>query len=184
MNLTGKLLIAMPAMGDARFAHALIVVCAHSAEGAMGVVVNKPVPDLSLGEMLTQIKVAHGPSLPPVPILFGGPVETGRGFVLHSADWMGEAGTMPVGAALGLTSTRDVLEEIGAGDGPERALLALGYAGWGAGQLEGEILANVWLTAEFDRRIVFSEPHERKWQAALKQIGVEPMTLSAQAGHA
>jgi putative transcriptional regulator len=184
MDLTGKLLIAMPGMGDPRFEHAVLLICAHNPEGAMGVVLNKPAPDLDLRDLFAQLGIHHGATLPAMPVQLGGPVELSRGFVLHSNDWEGEGGSLAVTEALSLTSTRDILEAIGQGLGPDDALLALGYAGWGPGQLEGEILQNVWLTADLDDRIIFREPNPRKWEEALHGLGIDPMTLSATAGHA
>jgi putative transcriptional regulator len=184
MDLTGKLLIAMPGMGDARFEHAVLLICAHNPEGAMGVILNKPAPDLDLRDLFAQLGIQHGATLPIMPVQLGGPVELSRGFVLHSNDWRGEGGSLAVTDALTLTSTRDILEAIGQGLGPDDALLALGYAGWGPGQLEAEILQNVWLTADLDDQIIFHAPNTKKWEAALQGLGIDPMTLSATAGHA
>ncbi|MFD2172702.1 YqgE/AlgH family protein [Rhodobacter lacus] len=183
MDLTGKLLIAMPGMEDPRFEHSVVVICAHSPEGAMGLIVNKPVPEPDLGGLFAQIGIpltAGGRAA--APILFGGPVETGRGFVLHSADWF--AATMPVGEGLAMTATRDILEEWGAGRGPAQAMLMLGYAGWGPGQLEREILANGWLIGEGDPALALDGAHATKWARALGAMGVDPRSLSAAAGHA
>ena len=191
MDLTGKLLIAMPGMGDPRFEHGVVLIGAHGADGAMGLIVNKPLHRPSFSELLAQIGVAEapaiasdrpGPAFPPV--LFGGPVETSRGFVLHSTEWQGRGGSMAISDDLHMTPTRDVLEAIGLGTGPRRAVLALGYAGWGAGQLESEILANGWLTVERDDNLIFDRDHETKWARALRALGVDPMTLSAAAGRA
>jgi len=139
MDLTGKLLIAMPGMGDARFEHGVVVICAHSEDGAMGLIINKPAPGVAFSGLLDQLGISHTDPDILVPVLFGGPVETGRGFVLHSSDWHGAGDAIRVGPQMAMTATRDVLEDLGRGDGPERALLALGYAGWGPGQLEAEI---------------------------------------------
>ncbi|MFC5737798.1 YqgE/AlgH family protein [Sinirhodobacter huangdaonensis] len=186
MDLTGKLLIAMPGMGDPRFEHAVVAVCAHSPEGAMGVIVNKPLPTPGLSDLLTQLGIPVTASDRPerAPILFGGPVETGRGFVLHSRDWTGQGPAMEVMPEMAMTATRDILEDIAQGRGPDRALLALGYAGWGPGQLEAEILSNGWLIADGDAEIVLGADHATKWTRALATMGVDPRTLSAAAGHA
>lgn len=186
MDLTGKMLIAMPGMEDPRFEHSVVAVCAHSPEGAMGLIVNKPMAKPGLTDLLSQlgIAVASSDRGGQAPILFGGPVETGRGFVLHSRDWAGQAGMMEISDDLAMTATRDILEDIAAGHGPQHALLALGYAGWGPGQLEAEILANGWLVAEGDATITLDGAHATKWQRALAAMGVDPRTLSAAAGRA
>ncbi len=186
MDLTGKLLVAMPGMGDPRFEHAVVAICAHSPEGAMGLIVNKPLPEPDMGDLLEQLGIAMTASDRPghAPILFGGPVETGRGFVLHSRDWNGQGTAMPVGDALAMTATRDILEDIAAGVGPHRSLLALGYAGWGPGQLEAEILDNGWLIAEPNDEIALSGEYGTKWTRALNSMGIDPRTLSATAGRA
>ncbi|MGD9918187.1 MAG: YqgE/AlgH family protein [Paenirhodobacter sp.] len=187
MDLTGKLLVAMPGMGDPRFDHSVVAICAHSPEGAMGLIVNKPLPEPGLGDLLEQLGIPVTASDRPevTPILFGGPVETGRGFVLHSREWQGRGGAgMPISTDMAMTATRDVLEDIAAGCGPHRRLLALGYAGWGPGQLEAEILANGWLIAEGNDEIALGGEYGTKWTRALATMGIEPRTLSATAGHA
>ncbi|KEP71279.1 YqgE/AlgH family protein [Thioclava sp. BHET1] len=186
MDLTGKMLIAMPGMGDQRFEHAVVAICAHSPEGAMGLIVNKPLPKPNLSELLENlgIELANSDRTIHAPILFGGPVETGRGFVLHSPDWGAEEGQMHVSERLRMTGTRDILEDIAGGSGPERALLALGYAGWGPGQLEAEILDNGWLTADGDADLALDSGYDSKWVRALQGMGIDPRTLSATAGHA
>jgi len=184
MDLTGKLLIAMPGMGDPRFEHAVVLVCAHSSQGAMGLIVNKPAPPgITWAEMVEQLGLTTtGGGL---AVQFGGPVETGRGFVLHSPDWPEGRDPAPVVApGLAMTTTRDILEDIAAGRGPARAILALGYAGWGEGQLEAEIAANAWLTAEPDAELVLGGANLRKWEAALRAQGIDPLLLSAAAGRA
>lgn len=184
-DLTGKLLIAMPDMGDPRFHGSVVFLCAHSGEGAMGLIVNKPMPDVSLGDLLDQLEIARGPATPDLSVCFGGPVELRRGFVLHSAEYHGDREErLEVDDRFAMTATLDVLEDIARGTGPERALLALGYAGWGPGQLEGEIRENGWLTAEAAPEIVFAPRMEGKWEAALASLGVSPLTLSSEAGHA
>ncbi|MDP1669301.1 YqgE/AlgH family protein [Phaeovulum sp.] len=188
MDLTGMLLIAMPGMGDPRFAHAVVLVCAHSAQGAMGLVVNKPAaPGVGWAVLAEQLGLAveAGVTGAGVSVQFGGPVEPGRGFVLHSPDWPLDRPPLPqVVPGVVLTSTRDILEDIAAGRGPERALLALGYAGWGPGQLEAEIGANGWLTGAGDAELVLGVANLKKWDAALRRLGVDPLSLSAAAGRA
>ncbi|WP_442771854.1 YqgE/AlgH family protein [Paenirhodobacter enshiensis] len=197
MGLSGKLLIAMPGMPDPRFEHAVVLVCAHSPEGAMGLIVNKPLPQPALGELMGQIGIhmtasdrGERASAGSAPILFGGPVETGRGFVLHSRDWpsarrdAGAGGMMQISEQVAMTATRDILEDIAAGEGPRLAQFALGYAGWGPGQLEGEIAANGWLVAEADDTLALDPDYATKWQRALATMGIDPRSLSATAGRA
>ncbi len=184
MNLTGKLLIAMPGMGDPRFEHSVIFVCSHGAEGAMGLIVNKPALDVSLGDLLKQLAIPAGDKCGKHPIHFGGPVEGSRGFVLHSCDYHSSIRTLEVSEAFGMTATLDVLEDIAGGEGPSKALILLGYAGWGPGQLEDEISRNGWLTADADTSLVFEARDTQKWEAALKTLGVDPLGLSSSAGHA
>lgn len=183
-NLSGKLLIAMPGMGDPRFAHAVIFVCAHSEEGAMGIIVNKPAPELLFSDLLEQLEIPLGDGYRDIRVHFGGPVETGRGFVLHSSEYQSEAGTLEVDAGTSMTATTDVLADMAVGQGPEQSFMALGYSGWGPGQLESEILDNGWLTSDAREDIIFGRANEHKWTAALKMLGVDPLTLSATAGHA
>ena len=186
-DLTGKILIAMPGMADPRFAHAVVLVCAHGEEGALGIVLNKPLPGIAFSELLDQLGIEADPATPAVPVHFGGPVEPGRGFVLHriAAQAEDEEGVLRIGqGGLAMTTTRNILEDIARGRGPDRAVLSLGYAGWDAGQLEGEMLANGWLTAEAGDDLVFGGDNAQKWPAALKSLGVDPVMLSATAGHA
>jgi putative transcriptional regulator len=184
MDLTAKMLIAMPGMGDERFGHSVIYICAHSAEGAMGLIVNKPLPDLRLNDLVAQLEIGDGRCLRDVQVHFGGPVEPGRGFVLHSGDYRSDISTLEVDTHVGMTATLDILEALAAGEGPELALMALGYAGWGPGQLEAEILSNGWLTCEADEALLFGPQGKDKWSEALKSLGVDPITLSAAAGRA
>ncbi|MFG6515965.1 YqgE/AlgH family protein [Sulfitobacter sp. 1A13496] len=184
MELTGKLLVAMPGMGDPRFAHSVIYLSAHSEQGAMGLIVNKPAPELRLSDVLDQLVEDTPPQAKSLAVHFGGPVETGRGFVLHSDEYRSAIETLRVGDGIALTTTRDILEDIATGKGPERAQLMLGYAGWGAGQLEGEIAQNGWLTCEASPEVIFDLPDPEKWGAALKTLGIDPLGLSASAGHA
>ncbi|WP_146346521.1 YqgE/AlgH family protein [Falsiphaeobacter marinintestinus] len=185
MNLTGKLLIAMPNMGDVRFEHSVVFLCSHGAEGAMGLIVNKPAADLVLSDLLKQLDIGlQRPDRGRMPIHFGGPVETSRGFVLHSTDYDANLHSMKVSDGFSMTATLDVLEDLASGQGPDSALLMLGYAGWGPGQLESEIAMNGWLTADADPDLIFRSPDGQKWEVALQQLGISPLALSASAGHA
>ena len=184
MKLTGELLVAMPGMGDPRFAHSVIFLTAHSEEGAMGLMVNKPAPELRLSDVLEQLVDDPPSKAKSLVVHFGGPVETGRGFVLHSDEYRSAIETLVVGSGIALTATRDILEDIAAGNGPEQAQLMLGYAGWGPGQLEGEIAQNGWLTCDATTDLVFGLPDAEKWEAALQSLGIDPLSLSAAAGRA
>lgn len=183
-SLDGQLLIAMPGMGDPRFEKSVIFMCAHSEDGALGLIINKPTREIRFQTLLEQLDLDVGPTQRDIRVHFGGPVENERGFVLHSSDYRAEAATLQVSKSFGMTATLDVLEDLAKGAGPSSALLALGYAGWGPGQLEGEILQNGWLTCEADPELVFGDDDSGKWEAALKSLGVDPLTLSAEAGHA
>ena len=183
-DLSGQLLIAMPEMGDPRFAGTVIYICAHSADGAMGLIVNKPTPEVRFADLLEQLGIEREGPLRDIRVHFGGPVEQGRGFVLHSADYAPGPATLEVDAAVSTTATLDVLEEIAQGRGPKSSLLALGYAGWGPGQLEGEIARNGWLTGPSRPEILFGRAHEHKWTAALKALGIDPLMLSGAGGSA
>jgi len=183
-DLTGKLLLAMPGMGDDRFAFTVIYICAHSDEGAMGLVVNKPVVDVVFDDMLDQLDIEKSDDAIDMCVYAGGPVEPGRGFVLHTPDYEDTDATLEVDAEFSMTATLDVLEDMAAGDGPKTSLLALGYSGWGPGQLEDEIMANGWLTCAASYNLVFHLDDADKWTGALKTLGVDPLMLSAQAGHA
>lgn len=185
MELTGKLLIAMPEMGDPRFEHSVVFLCSYGSDGAMGLIVNKPAREVELADLLKQLEIKPDrPERGRMPVYFGGPVETARGFVLHSADYDANLHSMKIGDGFSMTATMDILEDIATGQGPERALLMLGYAGWGPGQLESEIAMNGWLTTDADPDLVFGGPDDAKWEAALKTLGVDPLTLSASAGRA
>lgn len=185
MDLTGKLLIAMPGMGDIRFEHSVVFMCSHGNDGAMGLIVNKPASDVRLGDLLSQLEIASdNAEHRQMPVYFGGPVETARGFVLHSPDYDANLHSMRVNDAFRMTATLDILEDIATGQGPEQNLMMLGYAGWGPGQLEQEIAMNGWLTAEANSGLLFEVPDAEKWGAALKTLGVDPLSLSASAGHA
>ncbi|MDZ4136207.1 MAG: YqgE/AlgH family protein [Paracoccaceae bacterium] len=235
-DLAGKLLIAMPGMGDQRFAHAVVLICAHSDKGAMGLIINKPAPDLSFAGLLEQLNIPRGPQGRDIAVHFGGPVERGRGFVLHTPDYrapasgrsgagkpgagktgagrsdsgqpdsgqtgsgrpdpgpkfarrmagdfsLGEA-TMQISGGFGLTATQDILGALAQGGGPKAALLALGYAGWGPGQLEAEVARNDWLIGAAPADLVFADEASVKWSGALRHMGVDPLGLSAATGRA
>lgn len=188
--LDGKLLIAMPNMQDPRFERAVIYICAHSADGAMGLVVNQAAPNISLRDLLVQLDIIPSSEIrlpDPVgrmPVHRGGPVETGRGFVLHSADYHAANSTLPINENISLTATLDILKAIATGRGPHRALLALGYAGWAPGQLEAEIQANGWLISPATPDVVFDPDLDAKYVRALKLLGIDPGMLSGDAGHA
>lgn len=182
--LDRQLLIAMPAMGDPRFARTVIYMCSHNAEGAMGLVINKPYPGLTFPNLLTQLGIE--PTIDnDITVRLGGPVETGRGFVLHSTDYMRQ-GSVPLDESMGigLTATLDVLRAIATGTGPQRSLFALGYAGWGPGQLDAEIQENAWLAAPADAELLFDADLESVWDRAVRKIGVDVSKLASAAGHA
>lgn len=184
MDLTGKLLIAMPGMGDLRFEHSVVFLCSHGDDGAMGLIVNKPAQDVRLSHLLEQLDITPKPPGQDMTVHFGGPVEGARGFVLHSPEYQSSLQSLAINDTFSMTATLDILEDIATGSGPERALMMLGYAGWGPGQLEAEIAMNGWLTAEADAELVFEMADNAKWGAALQLLGVDPLTLSASAGHA
>jgi putative transcriptional regulator len=181
--LTGQLLVAMPQMRDPRFARSVIYMCAHNADGAMGLVVNRRVGSITFDDLLQQLGLGPNRRDDDIRIHFGGPVEQGRGFVLHSADYQ-QSGTMRVDDGVALTATLDILKEMAAGGGPRRTLLALGYAGWGPGQLDAEIQANGWLQVPADEALVFDDDVDHKWERAIGKIGVDLSMLSGDAGHA
>lgn len=189
--LDGQVLVAMPTMQDERFSRSVIYLCAHSSEGAMGIVVNQPAPDIRFSDLLVQLDVVPGEGLIELPgqretvrVLKGGPVETQRGFVLHSADYFIEDSTLPIQGGICLTATLDILKAIANGSGPQSAVLALGYAGWAPGQLESEIQANGWLNCEADASLIFGASAEEKYDLAMKKIGIDPAKLSSESGHA
>ena len=181
--MTGRLLIAMPGMRDIRFQRSVVYICAHSAEGAMGLVVNKTLDSLTLHELMSHLNIPTESALNPHKVHFGGPVETARGFVLHSADYVEDA-TMVIGQEFALTATLDVLRAIGRGDGPRRSLLALGYASWSPGQLDSEIQANAWLQGAADEGLIFDLEDDAKWDRAIADLGIDARMLSIEAGHA
>ena len=183
--LDGKMLIAMPGIGDERFNRALIYICAHSADGAMGLVVNHQIDNLSFGNLLERLDLTTGGESIRLPqdvadtlVLQGGPVETSRGFVLHSKDYFSDECTLSVDDKVGLTATLDVLRAIADGSGPRLSLLALGYTGWGPGQLESEIRQNGWLHCDADEELIFGLDVDGKYQAALARIGISEHMLS------
>ena len=181
--LSGKLLIAMPGLTDPRFAKTVIYLCAHSPEGAMGLVVNRVLDTLSFPDLLEQLGIDSSGVTNKINIHFGGPVESGRGFVLHSDDYNQES-TMVVASSVALTATVDILRAIAMDNGPHRCLLALGYAGWGPGQLDSEIKANGWLHVAADDDLIFDDGFDSKWDRAMAKLGIDPRMLSNEAGHA
>jgi putative transcriptional regulator len=180
--LTGQLLIAMPAMGDERFARSVIYLCAHTSDGAMGIVVNRPLQKPSFGDLLRQLEVAPTPPAREIQLCQGGPVDNARGFVLHTTDWTSE-GSLKVTESTALTASLDVLKAIAEGGGPREGLLALGYAGWGPGQLDNEIQQNAWLSVPADDTLVFDSAYDTKWRRAFAKLKVDPVQLSDAAGH-
>ena len=182
-TLAGQVLIAMPSMGDPRFAQSVIYLCAHTDEGAMGIVVNRPLASPSFEDLLRQLKVDPVPPARKIRLYSGGPVDNARGFVLHTADWTDEA-SLRVDDRLALTASLDILKAIATGGGPRKGLLALGYAGWGPGQLDIEIGQNAWLSAPVDLDVLFDAEHDTKWRRALGVLRIDPLLLSPTAGRA
>lgn len=181
--LTGQLLIAMPAMADPRFTHSVIYMCAHTPDGAMGLVLNRPIVKPTFDDLLKQLQVAPLPPVRQIKLCAGGPVENARGFVLHTNDWTGE-GSLQVDKTMALTASLDVLKVIAEGGGPRECVLALGYAGWGPGQLDEEFQQNAWLSAPADETLLFDDGHDTKWRRALAKLHIDPLLLSHTAGHA
>lgn len=182
-DFTGQMLAAMPNMTDPRFSKSVIYVCSHSEEGAMGLVVNRLVQTLSFPDLLNQLDIETYGLEDQIRVHLGGPVDGERGFVLHSPDYMKES-TVVVGSHFALTATVDILRDMASGDGPNKTMLALGYAGWGPGQLDQEILENGWLTVPANDAIVYDDVVETKWERALGQLGIDPRLLLDEAGHA
>ena len=182
--LDGKLLIAMPGMGDPRFDKAVVFMCAHSAEGAMGLIINKPAERLKFDDLMTQLGIDWDGELASPPVHHGGPVEHGRGFVLHSREYDSEGSSMKIGDDFSMTATLDILTDIALGKGPKQALLALGYTGWAPGQLEAELQANGWLIADVGKPLVFAAKDADKWHLAIETLGIDPRMLSADGGRA
>jgi putative transcriptional regulator len=189
--LDGQLLIAMPGMSDPRFDRSVIYMCAHSEQGAMGIIINKTTPLMRFGDLFAQLDLEPGedsPNMPAelmeMPVLFGGPVEQGRGFVLHTSDYFAADSSLPVSESIALTATVDILRAMAKGQGPQRAVLALGYAGWAPGQLEDEIQHNGWLTCGADEELLFAVDYDERYAAALRKLKIDPGMLSSSAGHA
>ncbi|WP_439574374.1 YqgE/AlgH family protein [Phreatobacter sp.] len=189
--LDGQMLIAMPTMRDDRFSRSVIYMCAHSSDGAMGIVVNQMASNVAFPDLLVQLdiipedrKINLPSDVTGVNVLRGGPVETGRGFVLHTSDFYIENSTLPIDEGICLTATLDILKAMATGEGPTNAVLALGYAGWGAGQLESEIQANGWLHCAADPDLIFGSDVETKYERAMRKIGIDPAMLSSEAGRA
>jgi len=181
--VTGQLLIAMPGMRDERFAKSVIYMCAHSEEGAMGLVLNQRLDSLTFAELISQLELDEKHLSRDVPVHFGGPVESGRGFVLNTSDYQQDA-TLEVVNGVALTATVEILKAIAQGKGPQKSLLALGYAGWGPGQLDMEIRANGWLQVPSDSEIIFDIEPDTKWERAIQRLGIDPRMLSDDVGHA
>lgn len=181
--LTGQLLVAMPAMTDPRFQRAVIYMCLHNAEGAMGLVINRLVDSLTFDELLEQLDLGRSDAHEEIRVHFGGPVESGRGFVLHSTDYQQDA-TVDMENGIGLTATIDILRDMARGSGPRAQLLALGYAGWGPGQLDSEIQENAWLHVPAEPSLVFNDRLDEKWDQAIARLGFDPSLLSSDAGRA
>ena len=182
MNLTHQFLIAMPALADPNFHRTVTYVCHHDEDGAMGIVINRPL-DLNLGEMFDHMDIdAEKSTFSEIQVLQGGPVQTERGFVIHqpSGEW---DSVLPVRDEIGVATSRDILAAIARGEGPEHAVVALGYAGWGAGQLERELADNAWLSGPVDSSIIFDKPYEERWTLAARLLGIDPSQLSGEAGH-
>ena len=183
--LAGRMLIAMPGIGDPRFERAVILMCAHSPEHAMGITVNRPMDGLSLPDLFDRLGVKSSIRPPELPVLSGGPMERERGFVIHTDDYSTAESTLAVGEGIALTATRDILEAIAdRSRRPRRSALALGCASWDAGQLEDELKENVWLACDADQALIFDDDHDTKWSRALAKLGVAPERLSMQAGRA
>jgi putative transcriptional regulator len=189
-TLDGQLLIAMPGMSDPRFDRSVIYMCVHSDSGAMGIIVNKTAPMMNFGDLISRLDILQEGRSTDVPeevmamaVLFGGPVEPGRGFVLHTSDYFSSDSSLPVSENIALTATIDILRAMANGQGPQRALLALGYSGWAPGQLEDEIQRNGWLHCAADEELLFGTSQEAKYNMALRKLGIDPAMLSSEAGH-
>jgi putative transcriptional regulator len=183
-SLAGKLLVAMPGIGDPRFDQAVILMCLHTSETAMGLIINKPRAELTLGDVLGHLGIEASGELAGRNVLAGGPVKQDRGYVLHSQDFCAEEATQTVAPGINLTATRDVLMAMATDHPPERFVLALGHSNWSAGQLESELAHNAWLVAEPDQAIIFGDEHEDKWTSAIRQLGIEPSQIIGDAGRA
>ena len=181
--LTGKLLVSMPGMPDDRFDKTVIYICSHGPEGAMGLVVNRVHDSFTFSDMLAQLSIPIRSSADSIKVHFGGPVDEGRGFVLHSSEYLKES-SLVVDNHVALTATLDILRDMASGSGPEQSVLALGYAGWSPGQLDTEIQANGWLVVDPDDDLLYGEDQDDKWMRAMGKLGIDPMLLSDAAGHA
>lgn len=182
-HLTGQLLIAMPGLPDPEFAKSVVYLCAHSEEGAMGIIVNRPIDKPSFADLLGQLDVGPTPPARAIALCQGGPVDNSRGFVLHTADWTGD-GSLRVDTNVALTASLDVLTAIATGGGPSEGILALGYANWGPGQLDEEMLQNSWINTQADCELLFDRDHDSKWTRALAKLRIQPGQLSSLSGHA
>lgn len=182
MNLTDQFLIAMPSLEDPNFHGTVTYLCAHNEDGAMGIVINRPLA-ITLGEVLAHLNIdVVDDEVRSAPVMQGGPVQTERGFVIHEppGDW---ESTLRVSDAIGIATSNDILKSMAQGEGPQRAIVALGYAGWGAGQLESEVLNNAWLSTPADSSIIFDVAPEQRWETATRMLGVDPQRLMGEAGH-
>jgi len=182
--LEGKLLIALPGMADPRFEKSVIFMCAHSEDGAMGIMINRAVEGLRFHELMDKLELEVQPHARDMPVLYGGPVETGRGFVLHSGDYESPDSTLPVSEDISLTASVEILRAMGQGKGPKKAIFALGYAGWGPGQIEDEIRANGWIHCDTDSSLLFDAELGLKWSSALRKLGIDASSLTAHTGQA
>lgn len=184
-TLTGKILLAMPSMADPRFHRAVILMCAHDENGAMGLVINHQLPGIDLPHLLEQLNIAADgdDSIPNIPVMSGGPIENSRGFLLHTNDFQ-QKDSVPVSPDLSVTGTIDALRAVASGDLPEKMIFVLGYAGWTEGQLDLEMQENVWLVADADSDLIFSVPAGEKWTFAMKMMGIDLALLSGEAGRA
>lgn len=180
----GKMLLATPDMGDPRFRFAVVYIISHDRSGAMGIIINKRKAELNISDLLDQIGIDGRVRVADTPVLSGGPVDIDRGFVLHSADYFKPETSLKLSDTLSLTSTKDVLEALVSDDAPERAVLAVGYAGWGAGQLEDELADNAWLVVEADEALIFADDLDGKWATALCEMGIDPSALAHGGGTA
>lgn len=182
VNLTDHFLIAMPNLGDPNFSQTVTYMCQHSQEGALGIIINRPT-NMSLGDIFEQMNIdASEPETVTKPVFSGGPVQPERGFIIHETHSKWES-TMKVSESIALTTSRDILEAMAVGEGPKNVLIALGYAGWGNGQLEKEIIENAWLNAPAEAGIIFDTPTEKRWKSAAKKMGIDLNLLSSQTGH-
>jgi len=183
--LSGKLIIAMPTMSDPRFKRSVVCICAHNEDGAIGIIINKIIESLSFAKIIKQLRLKKNKvkSDYSEPIYFGGPVETERGFILHTADYFSENSTS-INTQISMTASTEILQALIDGNGPNKSIIALGYAGWGPGQLDTEIQSNAWLSVQSDPELIFSDKTSEKWDMALEKIGVDPALLSTESGRA